>query len=650
MSAIAGIYRFNGEPVQVIEHGEFVMEALRKYPANQSGAWHKDHIMLGCHAQWITEQSTHESLPSYDPNRGLAITADAIIDNRDELMDQLQVSYNLRTNMTDSEVLLLAYEKWSERMPERLVGDFAFVIWDEKKQLLFGARDFSGARTLYYHRNEQQLSFCTVINPLLSLPYIHKELNEQWLAEFLAISGVFEPPDVSTTIYKSIHQLPPSHTIIIKHDKVAITRYNSLSDVIPLELASSQEYEEAFREVFNKAVTARLRRTHRNVGAHLSGGLDSGAVVSFAAKALQKNNRPLHTFSYIPEDGFVDWTPKHRFADERPLIKQTVDFVGNINDNYLNFQGKSPFSEIDDWLDIMESPYKFFDNSFWLRGIYEQAEQRGIGLMLTGARGNYSISWGPAIEYYTKLMKRFNWLKLSREIKQYSKNVGVGRKRIYSIISRKAFPALERLKPPSSTYEFPQLINSDFAKRTGIYDKLRDRKFIGIGSTDDLPADPLEARRQHYDRVNMWSTTGTSGCKLSLRYSVWSHDPTNDLRVIRFCLSTPIEQFVQNGMDRALVRRSTEGWLPDPIRLNQRTRGIQAADSIHRMLSDWSVFIEELDQLNCDSRMQQVINMPVIQDALTEARHGINPNQAYNPSIKLLMRSLILYRFLEKNF
>lgn len=649
MSAIAGIYRFNGEVVQS-EHGGLIMEALRQYPANQSRLWNMNHIMLGCHAQWITEQSVHERLPSYDLNRGLAITADAIIDNRDELMDQLQVPHHSRQHMTDSEVLLLAYEKWSERMPERLVGDFAFIIWDERKQLLFGARDFSGTRTLYYHHNEQQICFCTAINPLFSLPFVHKEINETWLAEFLAISGVFEPPDVSTTIYKNILQLPPSHKIIIKNDNVSVSRYHSLSDVIPLQLASSEEYEEAFREVFNKAVTARLRRTKRNVGAHLSGGLDSGSVVSFAARALEHENRSLHTFSYVPETGFVDWTPKHRLADERPLIKQTVQFVGNINDHYLDFSGRSAFTEIDDWLDILESPYKFFDNSFWLRGIYEHAEQRDIGILLNGARGNYSISWGSAIEYYTKLLKNLKWLQLTQEIKRYSRNVGVSRRRLYSIVSRKAIPLLKRFGSPIASYDFPQLINSDYAKRVGIYEKLNDPAFTGIGSTDDLPDDPLEARKVHFERVNMWSATGTSNCKLSLRYSLLSHDPSNDLRVIRFCLSTPMERFVHNGMDRALIRRSTSGLLPDSIRLNQRTRGIQAADSIHRMRSDWPSFIDELDHLSRDSRMQQFINMPVVEEALSEARQGMDPNQAYGPSIKLLMRSLILYRFLQKNF
>ena len=223
----------------------------------------------------------------------------------------------------------------------------------------------------------------------------------------------------------------------------------------------------------------------------------------------------------------------------------------------------------------------------------------------------------------------------------------MSRRRLYSIVSRKAIPLLKRFGSPIASYDFPQLINSDYAKRVGIYEKLNDPAFTGIGSTDDLPDDPLEARKVHFERVNMWSATGTSNCKLSLRYSLLSHDPSNDLRVIRFCLSTPMERFVHNGMDRALIRRSTSGLLPDSIRLNQRTRGIQVADSIHRMRSDWPSFIDELDHLSRDSRMQ-FINMPVVEEALSEARQGMDPNQAYGPSIKLLMRDLILYRFLQK--
>ena len=69
------------------------------------------------------------------------------------------------------------------------------MIWDEQKQSIFGARDFSGSRTLYYFHDHKRFAFSTTIEPLLTLPYVRKELNEKWLAEFLAISGVIDTAD-----------------------------------------------------------------------------------------------------------------------------------------------------------------------------------------------------------------------------------------------------------------------------------------------------------------------------------------------------------------------------------------------------------------------------------------------------------------------
>ena len=103
-------------------------------------------------------------------------------------MDQLQVPHHSRQHMTDSEVLLLAYEKWSERMPERLVGDFAFIIWDEKR-LLFGARDFSGTRTLYYHHNEQRsASVRPSIHYFHYLSYIKRSTKHGWLSFWQSVA------------------------------------------------------------------------------------------------------------------------------------------------------------------------------------------------------------------------------------------------------------------------------------------------------------------------------------------------------------------------------------------------------------------------------------------------------------------------------
>ena len=116
MSAIAGILCYNEETVS-IEDSIKLMQALQRYPADDVQTWQSGPVFLGCHAQWITPESVHERLPYYDGLNRLAITADAIIDNREELFNRLQVDHDRRKGMTDSELIILAYLKWEKGSP-----------------------------------------------------------------------------------------------------------------------------------------------------------------------------------------------------------------------------------------------------------------------------------------------------------------------------------------------------------------------------------------------------------------------------------------------------------------------------------------------------------------------------------------------------
>lgn len=643
MSAITGIYHFNQEPIAV-ELCNGMMDSLGRYPVDAIGMWKRENLFLGCHTQWITPESIGERLPIYDQKNKLVILSDAVIDNRHELFERLQVEHSRRKELSDNQLILMAYAKWEKETPKYLIGSFAFMIWDENKQSLFGARDFSGSRTLYFHRTNDKFAFCTIIQPLLKLPHVKKSLNEEWLAEFLAIRGMGDSVSSFSTAYKNIEQVPPSHTIVVENGRVKVERYVTLTVESPLKLKSNEEYEASFLEVFQEAVTARLR-TNREVGSYLSGGLDSGSVVSFAAKELCKNNKQLHTFSYIPAEGFKDWTPSYRMADERPFINSTVQYIGNINASYLDFKGSSPLSEIDEMLDVMEMPYKFLENSFWVKGTYEKARENGIGVLLSGARGNMSISWGPALDYYAILLKKMNWYHLYHEVLQYSKNIGVPRSRIMKIVWKKAFPFINQKPLLKDQYQFPILISPELVKKTNVYDRLGH---YGISSEGDLSKDVNEIRHSHYEQLFSWNATGTCGTKLSLRYGLRGRDPTNDIRVIRFCLSLPFEQYVQNGLDRALIRRATKNYLPDKVRLNQKIRGIQGADGLYRMIPHWQSFIEEVEKLSNDPIVAEFFNVATIRDAISSLRSKPNPDMVFSAEFKILMRSLTVYRFIQK--
>ena len=149
-------------------------------------------------------ESLHETLPFEED--GLIITADARIDNRKELSEKLDIED--KESVSDSYFILKAYRKWGEKCPEKLLGDFAFAIWDKNNEKLFCARDHMGIKPFYYYMSNNAFFFATEMKALLTIPEIPYKLNELKLAFYLTKSN----SDKNLTFYKNILFLNPAHS------------------------------------------------------------------------------------------------------------------------------------------------------------------------------------------------------------------------------------------------------------------------------------------------------------------------------------------------------------------------------------------------------------------------------------------------------
>ncbi|NMO97642.1 asparagine synthase-related protein [Paenibacillus lemnae] len=647
MSAIAGIWTRHPSPL-LNQHLDTMMQVLSHFPADDAGIWSSPVVALGCHTRWITPESILECLPYHHPTFRNSITADAILDNREELFSLLHIDYFKRRHMTDSELILRAYAKWGINCPRYLLGDFSFVIWDEYNKRLFGARDLLGNRTLYFEHHCDQFAFCTTMSPLLAISDQKPSINESWLAEFLAIPVILDTIDVKSTVYQGIHQLPPAHFFTVEDGRLKIDQYDGLKEPAEkLRLRSNGEYEEAFRDVFQTAVASKLR-TFRQVGVKLSGGLDSGSIAAFASKFLHQEGKRLHTFSYIPPSDFADWTNRYMVADETPYIQSIARHAGNTRNHFLRFPERNSITVVDELLDSIEAPYKFLENSFWLTGIAEQAQMESIGVMLTGGRGNYTVSWGPACDYYAQLMRKVQWIKLYREMKQYSRIEGISRFKLFPFVGSHAFPLAARWMNKSREKDSmrPMLIHPEFAKRTEVMEKLQP--YYGHVDMNGMQTDDFSERRFQFEHLATSNHYGTSTTKLSLRYGIADRDPTNDPRVIRFCLSLPYDQFVQHGRDRSIIRRAVSGLLPDDVRMNQRVRGVQGADWLYRLRSSWDTLTDELHHMCLDPVASAYLHINQVKQSLNVVGASPKSELAFDPHARLLMQSLIVYRFLKR--
>src|SRR4028118_649697 len=162
MSAIAGIYYLDGRPVDCADLGRMVDTLAHRGP-DGADVWCEESVGLGHRMLWTTPESLLEKLPLVDQTGNLVITADARIDNRDELIEVLGLTDHPAEKITDSQLILAAYERWGDRCPEYLLGDFAFAIWDRRQQQLFCARDHMGVKPFYYYHSDRLLVFASEI-------------------------------------------------------------------------------------------------------------------------------------------------------------------------------------------------------------------------------------------------------------------------------------------------------------------------------------------------------------------------------------------------------------------------------------------------------------------------------------------------------
>ena len=249
--------------------------------------------------------------PVYNEDRSIAIMFNGEIYGYVELRDELERRGHRFTTRSDTETIVHAYEEFGERCVERLIGMFAFAIWDSRKRELFIARDRLGEKPVFYTRIGDALLFASEIKSLLQHPACSREVSEEALTHYLSALYISYP----LTIFRHIHKLPPGHWMRVSERGVEVQRYWFPEQVRPSRPALDQAIAE-FRELFADAVRIQMR-SDVPVGASLSAGMDSTSVVAYAAKTTQ--DARLKTFA-VGFEG-ADW-------DERAGARQIAQMYG----------------------------------------------------------------------------------------------------------------------------------------------------------------------------------------------------------------------------------------------------------------------------------------------------------------------------------
>ncbi|MBD2182489.1 asparagine synthase (glutamine-hydrolyzing) [Aerosakkonema funiforme] len=244
--------------------------------------------------------------------------------------DLKQRGHRLRTH-SDSEIALHLYEEFGTECLQHLRGEFAFILWDESKQLLFAARDRFGIKPLFY----------TIVNDTLYLASEAKALfaagvTARWDEESF-FQQLFLYLNQDRTLFAGVYQVPPGHYLLATHQGIQIVRYWDLDYPTldaPPPPRNDREYIEQVRYKLEEAVKLRLR-ADVPVGSFLSGGLDSSAVLGIAAKY---SSEPIRAFTIAFEGVGYDEgeiareTAAKVGADFQQIPVNSSDFADNIAD------------------------------------------------------------------------------------------------------------------------------------------------------------------------------------------------------------------------------------------------------------------------------------------------------------------------------
>ena len=609
MSVIFGIIKKEGALAEKQEM-EQMYASVKHFPHDNFILWNENNVGLGWVQLYDIPESVFDKQPFSFGNDRFVMIGKARLDNRNELCHIFNISNEERKTLPDTRLLPLAFEKWGNDCTKKLFGDWSFAIWDKNEKQLFIARDHQGVTAFYYTITNNFIAFASNKAVLLSIPSVSKEVNKVQMAQLLVgWHGYAEE-----TAYKNIFRLPPSRSALYKDGKISVKKYWYLEDVADIRLKNDDEYLEAFNELFIHAVKSRIR-SYRPVASMLSSGLDSTSVTALAATELAKEGKNIKAYTSVPLFNTTGLLKSTQYGDESELAGLFAKRYPNIEHILVKSESKNPLQGVLDSLKVHNTPLRNSSNFFWLLSIDELAKRHGVGTMLNGQAGNFTISW-PFRGYYSNFMQPGIKPFLKKHIPGFAMRI------MYNI---------KNGKKPFFNYS---LINPQYEIEIGLLEKMKkggyDPHFIASSS--------LRKTRMHVINVNMSQGAGLAQ-ENGDYYGLNVYDPTLDIKLLEYCSAIPDEQFVRPGHDRYMIRRAMKNKLPDEVLFN-KNKGLQSADLLLRIKENVSDYIDIIESISKSELCQQIIDVKKLNEIIIEINSAsdiktIKPNYGFLRAINV---------------
>ena len=597
MSAQFGRWSFGGKPPNP-GHSEEVGRLLAPYGPDRGSTYSAPDIEILYRAFHTTKESRQEEQPYISP-LGTVITWDGRLDNREDLIRELGCGRTAQS--TDVALAAAAYERYGVGCFAKLIGDWAVSIWNPTERSIVLAKDFVGARPLYYTAEREEITWSSILDPLVFLAGKPFLFEEEYIAGWLSFF-----PAAHLTPYAGIHSVSPSTFVHLTPHRSTVHRYWDFDPGKQIRYHSDREYEEHFRSVFAQSVERRLR-SDAPILAELSGGMDSSSIVCMADKIIargQEETAQLDTLSYF-DDREPNWNERAFFTKVEEQRGRAGTHIDLSSQNFfeIEFDDEHPA--------LTPAAGKQRELHTQLAACLLSGSHR---VLLSGIGGDEMTGGVPTpMPELADLLAAARFPALLRQLKLWALD---RRKPWFHLL----FEVFERFFPPFLA-RVPKHIRPaawlrhDFVRRerTALTGYPRRLRFFGPLPSFQENLSTLDGLRRQLN-----STAPASNPPCERRY------PYMDRDLLEFLFALPPEQLVRPGQRRSLMRRSLAAIVPQEI-LERKRKAFVVRSPLLAISSERPRFLG-LTEAYLDGRLQ-IVDLGRLRDSCTRIPMVIPPVQ-----------------------
>lgn len=573
--------------------------------------WSEQPVTLGHNRLSIIDLSDVANQPMQYED--LVITYNGEIYNYLELKEELlKKKYRFSTH-SDTEVILASFKEWGAACVEKFVGMWAFAIWDKTQKVLFCSRDRFGIKPFNYININDSFYFSSEIKSLKKTPYFNSEINNNQILRFVQLGWATYKDE---SFFNSIKSLPEACNLIFRNGKMVITKYWDVINTSVSTPASFEERSNKFQEIFTNSIKLHFR-SDVEVGTCLSGGLDSSSIISVAASIFPQKEIKAFNIYYEGDAG----------VDERPYVYDLVKKYNNISPYYYSPGGDELINELNNIIYHADTPLasSSYVSQFF---VMKLAKKYNVKVLLDGQGSDeylagYMHTFNRLIGFY---LNKGNYSEAFRVLFQHRREHNLDISETFMFLLKGIY---------SSGHSEDDIFNYELNKLHHIL-LPNFKRFENIITLENRSADKMTNFFYHLINNTSLPTLLHYEDRNSMAFSIESRVPFLDHRLVEYSFLLSMNDKINKGETKFILRQSLEGVLPDAIKNRKDKKGFVTPGE-----SKWlrgpmkSLLTEDFNNL------KQWFDKKQLQKLVDEYKRG-NDSRA-----KLLWRILTLNRWIN---